>query len=84
MTKKVLEKLLRNPRLMSMQQKKNFPCFMEMMTYMSALKNYNFDDDKCAGARAELELCVETQAKQEKRRDTFNYHLQRIGRMMRT
>jgi hypothetical protein len=57
-------------------------CMDEMTALLACFKKCNFEDDaRCAGEKRALDACLSFAAKQPKKANTINYHLQRLSRM---
>ena len=63
---------------------KKISCMEEMTALLACFKKCNFEDDaRCAGERRALDSCLNLAAKQPKKANTINYHLQRLSRAAR-
>ena len=65
--------------------KKIIPCNDEMLALLACFKKCDFvgTESKCAAERKKLDACLMFQAKQPKKKDTINFHLQRLARAAR-
>ncbi|GJP38332.1 hypothetical protein CLOM_g22785 [Closterium sp. NIES-68] len=79
--KKVAEVIKVNPK--DMGGRKTLPCFVEMMAFMSCIKENAFDTTPCQKHLSALDACMDTQKSKGKTRNTINFHLQRIAKSMR-
>ncbi len=65
--------------------KKIIPCNDEMLALLACFKKCDFvgTESKCAAERKKLDACLMFQAKQPKKKNTINFHLQRLARAAR-
>ena len=65
--------------------KKIIPCNDEMLALLACFKKCDFvgTESKCAAERKILDACLMFQAKQPKKKNTINFHLQRLARAAR-
>ena len=65
--------------------KKIIPCNDEMLALLACFKKCDFvgAESKCAAERKKLDACLMFQAKQPKKKNTINFHLQRLARAAR-
>ena len=65
--------------------KKIIPCKDEMLALLACFKKCDFvgTESKCAAERKKLDACLMFQAKQPKKKNTINFHLQRLARAAR-
>jgi hypothetical protein len=47
-----------NPKTLT---RKTFPCFQEMLVFLSCVHKFNYDDDKCMNEKKALNMCMELQ-----------------------
>lgn len=61
----------------------NLECMDEMTSFFTCMAKFMDVEDKCAAERRALTNCTTAAMRKGKQTNTINYHLQRLGRMIR-